>query len=131
MAELYGGVVIASCIDTAHDLKPFHDTIDPVATLRLLAGRWLPRAPSATEAAWTSGLADEDCCELHLKIEPAGRYREPRHRGKLCRTCYELTRVGGENPPLWLIEIWIDKPGQVAWRNARNRWLADCGVKVS
>lgn len=125
LAELHGGHFIASAIDTSDDHSPYHQTIRAVSTLTRLAHRWgCPRIPSTLESAWTSGLADEECCVVHLQVAPVGRWREPRHRGGLCRTCYDLARAGNvEAPPVWLVEVWIDQPGQVAWRNARNRWL--------
>lgn len=111
---------------------------EAVQDLAHLAKRWpkrTGRAPSDIEASWTSGLADEDCCRICLTVEPLGALRVERHRGDLCRVCYELRQAsGGIEPPEWLIAVWhdCDRKGQsVQWRNARERWLESVGVRAS
>lgn len=88
------------------------------------------REPDEVDRAWTDELADEQCCSVHLQIQPAGVYREKRFRRDLCRTCYQLAMAGDvDRPPIELVEVWVQSPGQVAWRAARSRWLQSRNVR--
>lgn len=105
-----------------------------VATVAGIAKRHLPRQPTIDERHWTSGLADEDCCALHLTIAPQGHYRRPRATGsKMCADCVSLVMLAdGKLPPPWLIEAEVERLAKPrAWTTALGRWMDELGLAAS
>lgn len=106
---------------------------DALHDLELLAGRHMARKANDYEQAWTSGLADEECCDLCLEHL---RLRVPRYRGQWCQPHYTL-RLDSRNhtpdgqpvdPPGWLSDELRRTGGPGPdWKRARSRWLLDLG----
>ena len=106
---------------------------DAVHDIELIACRHLPRQASEWEQHWTSGLADEDCCRVHLRLEPPQR-TEVKAKG-LCQQCGRLKADAADilgcdfdqapDPPRELLETYrrINNPSGPAWKAERSKWL--------
>lgn len=111
---------------------------DALQAIETLAGRHLRRDPNDHERSWTSGLADEQCCRVCLKLGLRVAWQDG-GAGGLCQGCYRLRKrcayvnelsideVG--DPPETLIEELrrIGTPGSIQDRNARHRWFQRVG----
>ena len=113
---------------------------DALHEIEMIAGRHVARDPNDHERSWTSGLADEQCCRVCIKLGLRVAWQDG-GAGGLCQGCYRLRkRAAQENnldpddvgdPPETLIEELrrIGSPGSVQDRNARSRWFADVGAQ--
>ena len=91
LAELHGGHHIASAIDTADDLSPFHDTIRAVEALTRLAHRWgCPHVATIQER-----LQHPDVCLSHARIDVE---RPVYGRLVVCKMCRDILAEWA-NPP--------------------------------
>lgn len=129
-SELMPGTVQAG-LDVDHERllpRAINRVSVAVLTVQNITKRHGSRSPSTDEQHWTAGLADEDCCVWHLTIHR--RYRRPRLPGKnICQSCCEVTQVGGERPPDWLLEAEVDRESKPkAWHAALSRWLDELGT---
>lgn len=91
LAELHGGHHIASAIDTAADLDPYHDTIRAVNALTRLAHRWgCPHVATIQER-----LAHPDVCLSHARIDVE---RPVCGRLVVCKMCRDLLAEWADPP---------------------------------
>lgn len=130
LAELHGGNHIASAIDTADDLEPYHDTIRAVKQLTRLAHRWgCPHIATIQER-----LQHPDVCLSHARI---GTERPVCGRLVVCKMCRDLIAEWGD--PLALHRDADAWPGNellaakelghtVDYRRLRAEYLVEHGV---
>ena len=113
---------------------------DAVIDIEVIASRHVSRDPNDHERTWTSGLADEQCCRICIRLGLRVNWQEG-GAGGLCQGCYRLRNRCAQvndldpdevgDPPETLIEELrrIGAPGSVQDRNTRHRWFADVGAE--
>lgn len=130
LAELHGGHHIASAIDTADDLDPYHQTIGAVSTLTRLAHRWgCPHVATIQER-----LQHPDVCLSHARIDVE---RPVCGRLVVCKMCRDLLAEWADppkvhrDPDAWPTSEMLaaDLHGEtVEYRKLRAEYLAHHGV---
>lgn len=131
MAELHDGHYIATCIDLAHDLAPYHAIIRAVQRLTEIAHRWgCPHVATIQER-----LNHPDQCLSHARI---GVERPVCGRLVVCKTCRDwMAEAGLDVPAIHRdVDVWPtlellranEEGRRVDTRRERIAWYASIGV---
>lgn len=118
---------------------------DAVHQIEQIQNRHCARRATEWESSWTSGLADEECCITHLRLEPP--IRKEKVANGLCSSCYSLSKAAAQAlnvkpkdapaPPPSLVADFekTNNHSGVAWKKLRQSWinqlLSDKKDKVS
>ena len=131
LAELYDGQWIASAIDLADDMAPYHDTISAVDALTRLAHRWgCPHISTIQER-----LKHPDVCLSHARI---GVERPVHGALVVCKMCRDLLahwcdpRMEHRDPHAWPSNEMLaahEHGATVEYRRLRAEYLRSHGVR--
>lgn len=127
IVEHQGGATLRAAIDLERNVgDPMRSAITAIRSLQSIHHRYNPHAADRWTRYKQAGGRIDEICEIHASLDPP--VFKPKHgREQLCKTCADLTRRGGERPPVELIDL-LERGGQVAYRNARSRWLQSLDV---